>query len=224
MPASRWEGEAPLMFGAEDNFFGTTAETWAKIWRRAPQSSVTALFQRSLEGEGKTWRKYLCGGRLPAHTCVVRCRSVPEINSGKSRGVYHNRRSYIAPYCELIPRPSESAYRYSSYWIGTRGKLFASLQYPSESRWYDVFGTYGISRSLFWYSLMTLLIWCTIFMIIYHFVLQLLLSKCTVMNWRLKDVFECSLMGKKAGKPRLQCRKKLRRKEMQNIVSPVWKV
>jgi hypothetical protein len=51
-----------------------------------------------------------------------------------------------------------------------RKVLFATPQYPNESRWSDPFGTYGISGSLSWYSLMTLLIWCTIFLIIYHFV------------------------------------------------------
>jgi hypothetical protein len=41
--------------------------------------------------------------------------------------------------------------------------LFASPEYPSESRRKDVLGTYGISRSLSWYSLTTLVIWFTIF-------------------------------------------------------------
>jgi hypothetical protein len=76
-----------------------------------------------------------------------------------------------------------------------RKVLFASPEYPCESRWYYVFGMHGISRSL---SLMTLLIWCTIFMTICHFVLHTVATSwITMVNWCLKDAFECGLMGKR---------------------------
>ena len=197
-----------------NTYFGTRAVMWTKRWRRGAtvirDSVISAKFSSREEdmAEVTLWRV------TPAHTCFVRCRSMCrsflEINSCKSHGVYRDRRSCTAPYCELNPRPSETGYRQPSYWIGTRGKFYSHHRNIPANLVDTMFSGRTASRAVYpgtpWWLHLYDAPYSWGFITLHN--IQLHLPECTIANWRLKDAFEmicvfehrpafeCSLMGK----------------------------